>query len=103
MDRIPQQWLEQILEDEGWRGGLTDAQAEQLLRWALARIGLDAQRTGAAVRRAMRRIRDAVQAPGEEAAALLFEWGVRPPPEWVSWSVGERLAWTLEALSFWQP
>ncbi len=103
MDSTPEGWLERMLEDESWRRGLTDAQAERLLRWALARIGPDPGRTGAAVRRAMRRIREVVQASGEEAAALLLEWEIRPPPEWASWPVEERLAWTLEALASWRP
>jgi len=96
-------WLERVLEDESWRSGLTDDQAERLLRWALARIGSHPGETGEAVRQAMRRIRRAVQASEEEARALLAEWGLHVPPRWKSWTVEDRLVWVLDALAPWQP
>ncbi|WP_376793370.1 hypothetical protein [Thermoflexus sp.] len=103
MEPVHEIWLERILEDESWRGGLTDAQAQRLLQWALARIGPHPEETGEALHRAMRRIRRAVQSPPDEADGLLAEWGIRTPPEWTSWTMEERLAWTLEALSSWRP
>lgn len=95
-------WLERVLEDERWRSGLTDAQAERLLGWALERVRAHPE-AGEAIRWAMRRIRRAVQAVGAEAEALLSEWGLPMPPPWTAWSVEERLAWVLEALAGWPP
>jgi len=95
-------WLERILEDESWQGGLSDAQAERLLRWALDRVRAHPE-AAEAVRHAMRRIGRAVRVSEEEAAALLAEWGLRVPSDWPGWSPGERLAWVLEALAGWNP
>lgn len=103
MESAWDRWLERVLEDESWRSGLTDDQAERLLRWALARLGPHPEETGETLRRAMRRIRRAVQASEEEARALLSEWGLLVPPGWESRTVEDRLGWVLEALSSWQP
>ncbi len=96
-------WLERILEDEGWRSGLTDDQAERLLRWALARAGPHPERTGEALRQMMRRIRRVVQASGEEAEALMAVWALSPPSAWANWTPEERLDWMLQALDAWRP
>lgn len=98
MERGSELWVERILEDESWRGGLTDDQAERLLQWGLDRISADPEETGETVRWAMRRISRAVQASGEEAGALLAVWGLEIPPEWTAWTVEERLSWVLQAL-----
>jgi len=103
MELNSEMWLERILEDESWRSGLTDEQAERLLQWALARAGPHPKETGEALRRALRRIRQAMQASREEAAMLLAEWAVPVPPEWMSWTIEERLSWMLQALSSWKP
>lgn len=103
MDPNPEAWLERILEDESWRSGLTDEQAGRLLQWALDRAGPYPEETGEALRRALRKIRRAVQACGEEAETLLSEWEISMPPGWMSWTIDERLAWALQALSSWRP
>jgi uncharacterized alpha-E superfamily protein len=96
-------WLERVLEDESWRSGLTDMEAERLLGWAMARLGPAPERTGERVRLAMRRIGRAARAPAAEAGELLSPWGLTPPPEWEAWTPGQRLEWTLEALRDWSP
>jgi hypothetical protein len=96
-------WLERVSEDEGWRGGLTDAEAERLLNWAIARVAPAPERTGNRVRQAMRRIGRAVRAPAEEARELLSVWGLMLPPAWEAWTLGQRLEWALEALRDWFP
>ncbi|WP_448593381.1 hypothetical protein [Thermoflexus hugenholtzii] len=96
-------WLERALEDESWRSGLTDAEAERLLSWAMARVGPAPERTGERVRLAMRRIGRAARAPAAEAGELLSPWGLTPPPEWEAWTPGQRLEWVLEALREWSP
>jgi hypothetical protein len=95
--------LERVLEDESWRSGLTDMEAERLLDWAMARVGPAPERTGERVRLAMRRIGRAARAPAAEAGELLSPWGLTPPPEWEAWTPGQRLEWTLEALRDWSP
>ncbi|MCS7250988.1 MAG: hypothetical protein RMK32_09955 [Anaerolineae bacterium] len=99
MERHPDEWVERILEDESWRSGLTDEQAERLLRWALDRTAPHQRETGESLRRALRRIQRAVQASEEEAEALLAEWGISLPPGWMRWTVDERLSWVLQALT----
>lgn len=103
MEPVEEAWLERLLEDESWRRGLTDDQAERLLRWGMARRGSAPSEAGEAVRQAMRRIARAVQAPREEAVALLAAWGIQVPLEWAAWTVDQRLDWAFQALAEWSP
>ncbi|MER3467556.1 MAG: phospholipase [Thermoflexus sp.] len=69
----------------------------------MARWGGGPSVAGEAVRQAMRRIAQAVQAPREEAVALLAAWGIQVPLEWAAWTVDQRLDWAFQALAGWSP